>query len=319
MKLLHVVLFILSSLWACAGNMSKVDGEEVHSSMSLTVVDELGDPVTNAFARITFIRLHSRGGNQEYERMTDSRGCCSASGWSDGGITVHLWKEGHYRSKVRFDPRTAEVVESGWWRRTNYRLKRMIVLKRIAKPVETAYAFGLLKKIPVYGEWLGFDLEKRAWTPPYGLGIHEDVLLKFTQEIKDRQLDFRATMEVSFTNNPFAGVYAIPFDGDSELHGDYCAQTNAVYQSTLSYTFERHPGTAPGGNSLGHDKILVFRTRTKIDERGGLVDAHYGRIHGPWDFYGGMYLETLHFNPIGNDVRIEDSETVRRSRRSISQ
>ena len=45
--------------------------------------------------------------------------------------------------------------------------------------------------------------------------------------------------------------------------------------------------------------------------------AHYGKIHGPWEFIerGGMSINRIIFNPLANDVNLEDEQTVELSRR----
>jgi hypothetical protein len=47
------------------------------------------------------------------------------------------------------------------------------------------------------------------------------------------------------------------------------------------------------------DRIYYFRVRTKVDDRGNIVSAHYGKIYG--DFMQFAY----YYNPTPNDRNIE--------------
>ena len=70
---------------------------------------------------------------------------------------------------------------------------------------------------------------------------------------------------------------------------------------------------------LGRDSYLVFRTRTRVDEYGNLVVAHHGKILGRWlsdtEF---MILSDGCFNPVENDVNIEDGSCLRDVLRNVN-
>ena len=64
---------------------------------------------------------------------------------------------------------------------------------------------------------------------------------------------------------------------------------------------------------------LVFRTRTRVDEQGHLTGAHYGKILGRWmsdtEF---MILSDGCFNPIENNINIEDGTSLRAVLRNLN-
>ena len=115
--------------------------------------------------------------------------------------------------------------------------------------------------------------------------------------------DYRFVMEVSFTNNPYAGAYRLKEDKTSLLTTIFNADSNATCQAEFSYVQEEY---------LDRDSYLVFRTRTRVDKDGNLIGAHYGTILGRWlsdSEY--MILSDGCFNPVENDVNIEDGICLR--------
>ena len=114
-------------------------------------------------------------------------------------------------------------------------------------------------------------------------------------------------MEVSFTNMPYAGAYEKKKDIFSDFKNDYHADTNANYLQMFTYSFDRNPQERPVVVELGEDEYLVFRTRTKTDEKGQLMSANYGVLYGQWQFVGpgGMKIPFLVFNPNPNDRNLE--------------
>ena len=124
--------------------------------------------------------------------------------------------------------------------------------------------------------------------------------------------DYKYEMEVSFTNNPYAGAYLLKEDDSSDLTTVRVADSNALYRTSFVFVKEQTPGTSRHWDFLDSGSYLVFRTRTRVDERGNLIGAHYGKIRGQWlselEF---MILSDGCFNQKENDVNIEDGRTLR--------
>ena len=172
-------------------------------------------------------------------------------------------------------------------------------------------------KVPVYDEWIGFDCEKYDFVSPYGQGVKDDMLLRFALNNPNVD-DYHMTMEVSFTNNLYAGAYEMERTKTSEFESVYHADTNAVYRQSFRYRFDQSPVKVPEYTTqLNSDRYLVFRTRTKVDSEGRLVSAMYGKIYGNWNFVGpgGMSMSQFVFNPRPNDTNLEDEHTVEYSRK----
>lgn len=285
----------------------------------LRVVDQDGVAVRDAkiWGAFSASRLKD---SVPVEGLTNTNGEFVAQGDCDELLRVDVTKEGYYHTeeKINFMQSKSEpIVVDGKWQ--PYGEARTVVLKRIKNPTNIGEFGRCSISIPVYDKWIGFDFQKRMWTPPYGDGCCQDVLLKFGRELVERQTDFRMTMEVAFTNNPCAGCYRLNYDNFSDRKNVYCADAEAVYISEMKYVQERHPGFTRVDNRIDKNSYLVFRTRTRVDEDGRLVSAHYGIIGGCWSFYGTMLSGGYLFNPTPNDTNLEDAETARLSRLGYKQ
>ena len=154
-----------------------------------------------------------------------------------------------------------------------------MLLKKIRNPIrlrdpDARYRYKYLES----GEWVGFDLVRGDWVPPLGNGECTDVMIRYVREPKPD--GYFKSLDISFTNNPYAGAYLMPKDSYSEMDSVYEANANAEYVGSFRYEFER---TVKGNHvirELGYGQYLVFRIRTKTDENGKLISAHYGRIMG---------------------------------------
>lgn len=271
------------------------------------VVDDRGTAVSNATARICYKSYGRPQDNAEWETCTDRDGKFVAEHRTNERLKVFVRKDGHYgaRDEISYFDMKRNSVSDGKW--LPYGDTKTLVLKRILNPTEMNSSAGLdYHKYPPFGKWAGFDLQRRSWTPPWGEGCHPDMLVRF--EWQNTENGYHRTMKVSFTNNPFAGVYQLKADDSSEMDSVYCADTNATYLSSLLFTVDRD-ANGFRRHDLEEDQYLVFRTRTATNETGRLVSAHYGKIYGNWRFgeRGGMAIQRIEFNPTPNDTNLESS------------
>ena len=147
-------------------------------------------------------------------------------------------------------------------------------------------------------------------TKPYGDGLHVGMLLRFNSESVNKYVPNWATMEVLFTNNPYAGFYVLPKDGFSEMKCSYNAYTNMHYQATRTFRMGR---LSSDKDILDENSYMVFRTRTTVDDKGRLVSAHYGKIYGPWLIWRNTRARMMFFNTTPNDTNLEDMATYKES------
>ena len=324
MRTCAAVLFILLCAAAEGGDTSLANAlrNGAYANVRIKVVEVDGTPVTNAIVSGGF----TAGSNwmTDYVSVrghTDAHGVCIAEGRCTDFLRYDVRKEGYYSAEERvyFSRTKAKPpVEDGKWQ--PYGEERKVVLKKIRNPIQMRgrrvqkyYPF------PAFDRWLGFDLGQCDWVAPLGQGTHSDVLIKFKYEKRD--IGYYRSMEISFTNSPYAGVYVMEKDSQSEMKSTYEASPNGVYTDNILYEFERTERGANVVKKLEGNQYLVFRTRTKVDAEGKLESAHYGKIHGDWRFYepGGMALGPVFFNPTPNDTNLEDAETARLSRLAYEQ
>ena len=306
------VVFAGASLMDVTASNGKCISPEM--SISYKIVDDEGVPVPNVKCRGWIRRFDLNEGGFAYSLLSDTNGVVTIAGKCSVSFTAFFTKGGFYMS--RLEPSldadgTGSAIRDGRWQ--PYGEMRTVVLKRIKNPIEIGRPGRFSIPIPAYDKWIGFDLQRRQWVSPYGNGEFSDVLLNFGKTSAHRQFDFRTTMKVSFTNNTYAGCYQLKKDEFSDMKTVYRADSNANFNVELNYVHERRPGVPRADNRLEKDSYLVFRTRTKVDEDGKLVSAHYGMIRGGWAFFDSMISGGFIFNPTPNDTNLEDAETARRS------
>lgn len=289
----------------------------------LRVIDQDGAPV--AGARV-WGGLQTGDGYKDFIPIrgnTDTNGEYLVQGKCTNRITCEITKDGYYDSVLELvDYGSSHTFQDGKWQ--PYGECRIILLKKIKNPIVLKHAKPNLDTPPNQGEWCGYDIEHRQWVSKENVGLHSDMLVKITTESKDDVGDFKSVMEISFTNNPYAGAYLMQKDKYSEMKSVYRADTNATYQASFKFVYERHPivkekpvkhisGMNETDTRLDANSYLVFRTRTEVDADGKLISAHYGKIYGVWEFFGGMRAANVQFNPTPNDTNLEDSETAERT------
>ena len=263
------------------------------------------------------------GGMNDYvlvDGFTDTNGLYVAEGRCNELLRFEVRKEGYYRTSVKIEfwrTKSDPKVKDGKWQ--PYGEMRTVVLKRIKNPIKMVEVPYRINKAIALGKWYGYDLICSDWIPPYGKGEHLDVLVRLGLAAVNDTSDFRTTMELCFTNNPYSGVYKVCQDNWSEMKSTYYADTNVIYKSEISFVFERHPHMPVIDTRLSENSCLIFRIRTKIDACGKLISAHYGKIYGLWSFFGAMTSPQLFFNPTPNDTNLEDAETARKSRLAYKQ
>ena len=278
------------------------------------VVDDEGVPVDGASCSGWLYQEGVKGQGSGYSGTTDTNGCFRVRGKCGEWFSLVVRKKGWYETMLTTNypcDKTEPMIVDGKWQ--PYGETRTVVLKKIAHPIPLGKVGRCSIAIPEFDKWIGFDFEKRQWVPPYGSGESADVMLRFGRDIQDRQTNYKVTMDVSFAHLPHAGCYELKSDAFSERNTVYHADTNACFQTTLSYSQVRRPESRRVENWLDKDSYLVFRTRTATDEEGRLKSAHYGIIRGPWSSFNTMLSSGFLFNAVPNDINLEDDHTARLS------
>ena len=275
------------------------------------VVDDEGRPLINQKVGYRWQNDYPRKTWGGYA-VTDTNGVVVLQDNVGSLMTIGVRREGYYGSgdRIQFHWRegVSPLVKDGMWQ--PYGEKRTLIVKRKKKPVEMRSLHYTPIAVPATNVWLGIDLESFQWTHPHGSGKYEDMLLRFNYEMHDKYAVQWATMDVSFTNNPYAGFYVLPQDAYSELKSPYHANTNAVFSQTRTF---RHEFFNKYINAIGEGDCMIFRTRTHVDDDGDMVSAHYGKIYGLWAFSTMIRVKDIFFNPNPNDTNLEDMATYRES------
>lgn len=280
------------------------------------VVDDEGQPVSDATAHVWFKSYGRPQDNAEWEIQTDQSGVFQVVHRVNERFCVGIDKEGFYHAhdEIYYLGDPAPAVENGKWQ--PYGEERVLVLKKIRTLGRLTVLPGHMRMgrwpIPCQNQWVGFDLELMDWVPPYGQGRTADYLAKFSSRVNNGISDYCYKMDVCFTNMSYAGAYVKTKDRKSDLEWNTCADTNSVYQTKFSFVREKGTMGVRREEFLDDGKYLVYRVRTKVNEKGELTAAHYGVISGRWAAGSSlMVLGDTVFNPIENDVSIEDSLFLR--------
>jgi hypothetical protein len=208
-------------------------------------------------------------------------------------------KEGYYRIHAGYDLYLPGQFD-GQKVAANRNATLTLMLKKIVKPIPM-YAKSLNTHVPDLNKPIGYDFEIGDWVGPYGKGGNSDIL--FTAHF-DKQTNGESdyTLTVSFRNSG-DGIQefqapALAQNGPySELRSSQEAPADG-YQSKWIQTDNRGPGH-PIETNRDSNRNYYFRVRTKIDDRGNIVSAHYGKIYG--DFMQFKY----YLNPTPNSRNIE--------------
>lgn len=283
------------------------------------VIDDEGAPVSNVVAHVWFSSYARHQDDAEWFVTTDTNGMFTVEHRTNESLDCGFDKEGYYHSsdKILFRERKDVLakVKDGKWQ--PYGETRTVVLKRIKNPHEMLGPdCPPQRKVKIYDKWLGFDLEKGDFLPPMGVGAESDMLVRFRLNGRMPH-DWSIMMDVSFTNNPYAGACRLKKDGWSDMKSSYYADTNAVYQTDFTFKYCHEKGVYPYSDKLNQDEYMIFRIRTKVDRDGKLVSARYGKLYGPWNFEdaGGSQIYKVFLNAKDNDANLEDMWTIETARK----
>ncbi len=164
-------------------------------------------------------------------------------------------------------------------------------------------------QVPEFDKAVGFDLMKGDLVAPHGKGEIADLHVKLIViDLGQRKIDrgpmFDATFAVTFTNagDGIQEFFSHPRMGSALLSPRFAPETG--YTSVLVKTSYEHE--TESRHEKREDLNYFFRVRTKKDEKGKLVSALYGKIHGDFRFdERGRVAFTYYLNPTPNDRNME--------------
>lgn len=272
----------------------------------LKVVDNNGCPVNNARVEVYF----NNWGKKEYARkgLTDENGLFPAKQKSIGEVYYFIKKEGYYNTQgkitfVTLFDREKTFYDNKW---QPYGKTYEVILKPIKNPINTKYNW--FEKDIVTNINLGFDFQFGDFVKPYGNGEVVDFNFRIETTVSNYWC-FHSKMSVSFTNK-FDGAYLLKKDQYSEYESVYHATTNNVYLNKLNFEYNSMDLKNIVKTMLSEDQYMIFRTRTKTNEKGELIEAFYTKVYNPFSFlYGKMIFKYFHNTNI-NDTNLEAIEEL---------
>lgn len=309
-KHLTLVLSFLFLLTACANNYIP------EAMVTFKVVDMYGNPISNEDATLGFSPTTG------FHGKTDENGFFTGRGRTESDYVFSVVRDSNKYYRTRFSKQIAnwkDYPKDGKWKPWNETIE--VVVKEKINPIPMyAINFSDFKSnIPGLDKWMGYDLEKNDWVSPYGNGIVADVeyYLSFTY---CQNLYIQQSLKVRFPHGD-AGCYFMKKDANCAISSTYHANVNKSYQSEVTFTKTHLLTSAQVQFSpkdsfmLKKDDYLIFRTRTRVDENGNLIEARYGKIYGPIEFNfllnsSGEIMQksiqmSYHFNPNVNDTNLE--------------
>jgi hypothetical protein len=282
----------------------------------LRCVDQDGGIVTNAAVSTA---LYPDGSFEHAiirNVRTDANGVFVMEGKTNGEFSYSLSKTGYYdtREQKFLYEFNCNKVSGGLWQ--PYGATNTVVLKRKLNPVAMAVATYSCKDhdIPAVGKKLGFDLFVNDWVAPEGKGVHADLFVVFEWDGSKYQ-DYNGSALTLLFCDPCSGVIRTASDVFSTFKSPYFADTNGVYAREIKFSYKRGRSASDSVDmNLKAEECLILRVRTRLDEKGNLISAHYAKIYAPLGF--GYALETpgamgllYYLNPAANDPNLEADTT----------
>jgi hypothetical protein len=289
----HIFLLLISIAANCVYAQTKHEWR-----VTLRVVDDAGLPVTAANAGVGY---YTNRASASIEGLTDTNGVFIASHLSYGGeLGFAVQKAGYYTTRETY-------ILGFTYDPTKWNPYQTMILRKIGKPIPM-YAQRARIEIPELDKPIGFDLMEGDWVSPYGHGIQSDFIFQAQRRFVNRQ-DFNSSFTLTFhaADDGLSAITA-PSEQGSTLRipaiapeNNYVAELSEQLNDTPSKGWEK---------SEKKDQNYYFRVRTKNDDRGNIVSAHYGKIYGDFKI-DAINSKTLliffqyYFNPTPNSRNVE--------------
>lgn len=206
-----------------------------------------------------------------------------------------------------------ENEDSGRWHPWNPTIE--LTIRRILNPIPM-YAKRMQmgdSRIPTFSESLGYDLEKGDWLSPHGNGQTADFTFRldceYGETLPGDVTSFDAMLTMTFSNMD-DGIIEFA-DSQPELEGSIYRLSRFAPEGGYSNRWSLHQFETKEGSSPIQPINLnyFFRVRTKTNETGQIISAHYGKIRNAINFGVGGRNPTLqmtyYLNPTSNDRNME--------------
>ena len=287
--------------------------------LQVAVVDNMGNPVSNATVSVGFSTSHvlfgggnsSRGNSGHAMAKTDTNGVaivnfnCTSSdfGWrvvADGYYRGDLHREHFNSDEIVTPPGIGKVVLH-----EHEKVGKEILFKIMnPQPMYAHYPIER-RKLPKENGRYGFDLAEFDWLPPQGKGKEADFYV-----VRDyNKLTEVGTFTVGAVEfDRGCGYYIAKNNGCESFQTAYHADTNAAFKSSMPVLCEHRKGAQEYDYPLpllDKNSHIVLRTRVKYDDNGNMISANYSRILGEFSVLPSVSVTESIFNPVPNDTNLE--------------
>ena len=304
-------LFVVSMAVACSASpFSTALTKGASINLRLLVADEQGVPVNGAVVDCR-LGMFDESESRSVRVNADERGCALIEGKTCGNyIDIVAACDGYYQSRKKLcliKIGHEYKVENGYWQPSV--MEERIVLRKKVDATDLL-SISCSYEIPVTNQWCAFDLAKKDWVKPNGVGEIGDFDVMVEWDSLPPHRSSYAKIEVRFANDD-AGFYPVAKSVDSVFKGVHKANALAAYAKSFACSRVRKEGEV---YNTGFDgtQVYVCRSRCRHDENGKLIGAHYSLIEGVgvfpgWEGRAKLSLITK-FNTTFNDLRLESKE-----------
>jgi len=285
-QLLLVFLLLLAGCRSWA--LSEL-GEAIYygadTKVTFRIVDHHGKPIEDAKVRITLYRRSRLTGNRKtvvLHELSDENGLVKIQGKTTAKFILWVRKDGYYETGYHYalNDHPQPLLEDGRWLPWDSTVD--VLLKPKLNPVSMYIKSIERKEIPLFGKPVGYDLEVADWVAPFGKGKVTDLSFTFTGYLEDYWTG--GSELVVSASGPGAGIQILKKDMVSDFKSVYQAPLDGYEKQIQFYEEQTKEEGFIRRKQLEDDEYLVFRTRTKVDEDGNLVEACYGKIYPPLEF-----------------------------------
>ena len=291
---------------------------DVRMRFSLRVTDDDGTPVRDAWIEATHC-FRDRDGRETIGGQTDAHGSIAVDGWADGEeVHILVRKQGFYKSERIFRPErdvAGRLTEGSAWEPAES--EREIRLRRIGTEASLVKTVKRMV-VPMTNVWLGIDLEKGVFVSQGNGEQTADINVRISwdglPDVKCRWCEMSVVLPRELDGACFC-CHSVDCEQPYVLR----ASPLGDYGRTSFVSVERKNGVYLGADSFWKKEGAVLRLRSRRKEPDGAIEANYAflrRLEVCPDDDGGLILmlECL-FNPIRNDLNLEDAETAQYARR----
>ena len=273
----------------------------------IKVVNDEGVAVSGASIDI-LMGMNFREKSYSIKGMSDSSGSFLAEGKTTGNeIVINVQKDGYYESTKKIcliEMGKEHKVNNGCWQ--PWGIEVPLYLREVRQPSDLV-TFNQYIAVPATNTWMGFDMQMKDWTAPFGKGKYSDFEMLLTWDGKPQYTTKETSLEMRFIE-PLAGCYAFTNFPDCEFGGAYLADTNRIVHITRMFSSGSNDGT-PWQKGLDESQSLVLRTRCKETGDGNILTANYSTIKSigvsaGWKGSVKMWMR-YYYNPVPNSLNLE--------------